>query len=311
MAAVPGSDTYGLISTPGAIFAIKHGIDYGAGNVELIDCGVYEAASAAASVGTGQISFPLIDLWQRIQRCRFTSPYSPSSGSRADKIAEAVADAMSSVTVNALAQGGTYEEGDNLWDKDRTQFINDMSKDGSIDAAFDASGEFRIRAEPVLEGQAPVWTFRTGDSGNIVTADRQRPMDQLYNTVIMQPMDSLQSWDQQTIILSDPDHPRHPDKIGVVPFFYQSPTLDTAEEAMASGTTIMQRVLGTTETVSLNALSNPALEVGDVVTVVHDATDTDPGFQDIHLIDSWQMDLMTGAMTLATRSANLADLEEA
>lgn len=308
--AVPGDDTFALVSTPGAIFTIEHGIDYGAGDVELIDCGVYECAKPASSIGTGAISVTLVDLWQRVERCRFLTPYYPTSGGRGTKIAEAVGGAMSDVTVNIVDQGGAYEQGDNLWDRDRTQFIADMSKDGSLDAAFDASGQFRIRTEPVLTGQAPVWTFRTGDVGNIVTADRERPLDRLYNTVVVQPLDGTQSWDQQTIILSDPDHPRYPDKIGVVPFFYKSPTLDTAEQAVSAGTTIMQRVLGTTETVSLNAVSNPALEVGDVVALVHDQTDTDPGFQANHLIDSWQMDLASGAMTLATRSADLSDLEE-
>lgn len=306
----PGADTFGLLSTPGAIFTIRHGIDYGAGDVELIDCGVYEAAKGAVNLGEGGIGLSLVDQWQRIERCRFLSAYYPTSGTRAAKIAEAVAGAFDTVDVLILTQGGVYEQGDNLWERDRTQFIADMAKDGALESAFDASGTFRIRTPPVLDGSAPVWTFRTGEMSNIVTADRERPLDRMYNTVVMQPMDDTQSWDQQTIVLADIDHPRHPSKIGVVPFFYKSATLNTPAEVTAAGIAIMQRVLGTTETVSISALGNPALEVGDVVSVIHGATDTDPGFQATHLIDSFQMDLDTGAMSLATRSSTLADLEE-
>ncbi|MFI5426045.1 hypothetical protein [Aeromicrobium sp. UC242_57] len=306
----PGADTFGLLSTPGAIFSISHGIDYGADDVELIDCGVYEAAKGAVNLGEGGIGISLVDLWQRVERCRFLSAYYPASGTRAAKIAEAVAGAFDTVDVLILSQGGVYEQGDNLWERDRTQFIADMAKDGALEAAFDASGTFRIRTPPALDGSAPVWTFRTGEASNIVTADRERPLDRLYNTVVMQPMDDSQSWDQQTIVLADIDHPRHPSKIGVVPFFYKSATLNTPAEVTAAGIAIMQRVLGTTETVSITSVGNPALEVGDVVSVVHAATDTDPGFQATHLIDSFQMDLDTGAMSLATRSSTLADLEE-
>jgi len=305
-----GFDTYALVSTPGAIFTIEHGIDYGAGVVELIGCGVYEAAKGAVDLGGGDVAISLVDLWQRVERCRFLSPYYPASGNRSVKIAEAVTDAMPGVALAGTADGGVYEQGDSLWDRDRTKFINDMATDGSLDAAFDASGAFRIRPQPILDPAAAVWTFRTGLAANILAADRERPFDRLYNTVVMEPLDATQSWDRQVIILSDPDHPRHPDKIGTVPFFYKSPTLDTPEQVTAAGVTIMQRVLGTTETVNVSALGNPALEVGDVVTLIHAATETAPGFMATHIIDSFQMDLRTGSMSLATRSTALADVEE-
>jgi hypothetical protein len=66
--------------------------------------------------------------------------------------------------------------------------------------------------------------------------------------------------------------------------------------------------LGDAETVNFDALSNPALEVGDVITLAHERTDTDPGLMASHIIDSFQMDLRTGSMSAATRSTSLTDL---
>lgn len=307
----PGSDTYGLISTPGAIFAIKHGIDFGGGDVELVDCGVYEAAKPAVDLGGGDIRVTLVDQWVRLERNRFLSPYYPESGSRAVKIAEVVTAAIPGVVLVGTADGGLYEQGDNLWDRDRTRFIRDMADDGALDAAFDASGAFRIRPQPIMDAASEnVWTFRTGVAGNILTADRERPLDKLYNTVVMEPMEESQSWDRQVIVLGDTDHPLHPSKYGPAQFFYKSPTLQTPADVTAAGVAILQRFMGTTETINLGAVSNPALEVGDVVPVIHARTDTDPGLQAVHAIDSFQMDLKTGAMTLATRSSNLPELEE-
>jgi hypothetical protein len=310
LAPTAGLDTFGLVSTPGAVFRIQHGIDYGAGNVELVDCGVYEAAKGAVSLGQGDISLSLVDMWQRLERNRFVSAYDPATGSRAAKIAEAVSGAIPGVVFEGTADGGTFEQGNNLWERDRAKFIQDMATDGSLDAAFDASGAFRIRPEPVAEPTASVWTFRTGQASNITTADRERPFDRLYNTVIIDPLDDTQAWDRVTVTLADPDHPNAESKIGPAHFFYKSPTLETSAQVADAAGTIMQRVLGTTETISLGALSNPALEVGDAVTVAHGSSTTDPGFQAIHIIDSFQMDLRTGSMSLSTRSSALADLQE-
>lgn len=305
----PGFDTYALVSTPGAIFDIDHGINFGGGDVELVDCGVYEAASGGVNILDGDVSLRLVDLWQRVERCRFISAYAPASGTRAERIAVAVIDAIPTATTSITDDGGNFTAGP-VWDRDRTQFINDMARDGSLDAAFDAAGVFRIRTQPILNATAPVWTFRTGAASNIESAERERPFDRLYNTVIVSPIDETQTWARQTVSLEDPNHPRHPDKIGVVPYFYSSPTLKSASAAQGAGATILQRVLGTTETVALGVLGNPALEVGDTVPIVHEATDTDPGFQATHLIDGFRMDLETGAMSLATRSTSLAELEE-
>lgn len=304
-----GQDTYALVSTPGALFEIDHGIDFGAGDVELIDCGVYEASKGGVKIAGGDISLSLVDLWQRVDRCKFLAPFAPATGSRASLIATAVANAVPATGIYATNDGGLYEEGDKLWDE-RTSFIADLSKDGSLDVGFDAGGEFRIRKLPVLDPTASVWTFRTGDAGNLNTADRDRPFDRYYNTVIVQPLDESQAWDQQVVQISDPAHPLHPDKVGVVPFFYKSATAGDNAEALQVAVSTLSRVSGATETVSLDVLGNPALEVGDVVTIAHEATDTDPGFAAVHIIDSFQMDLRTGGMTLATRSSALPDLQE-
>lgn len=311
LAPTPGLDTFGLISTPGAVFRIKHGIDFGAGDVELVDCGVYETAKGATKIGDGAVALSLVDQWCRVDRDKFLSPYYPESGTRASKIVEVVTGAMPGVATVVLADGGIYEQGERLWDRSRPTFITDMADDGALDVGFDASGAYRIRAQPILDPKAAVWTFRTGEPSNIDSAERERPFDKRYNMVVMEPLDGSQSWDRQIIILDDPDHPMHPDKFGDAQFFYKSPTLDTPEQVTAAGVAIMQRFLGTDETISIGGRGNPALEVGDVVTIVHEPSGNDVGLQVAHIIDSFSMDLRTGGMSLATRSTALADLQEA
>lgn len=305
----PGQDTYALLSTPGAIFGIDHGVNFGAGNVELINLGVYEATKGGVRLAGGDISLSLVDLWNRVDRCKFLAPYAPPSGSRASLIATAIANAVPAAGIYATTDGGLYEEGDKLWDE-RTSFVTDMAKDGSLDVGFDAAGEFRIRRQPMLDPASSVWIYRTGEASNINSAERERPFDRYFNTVIVQPLDESQAWDQQVVQISDPAHPLHPSKVGVVPFFYKSATANDNAEALQVAASILAQVTGVTETVNLDVLGNPGLEVGDVITIAHDKTDTDPGFAAFHIIDSFQLDLKSGGMSLATRSSALPDLEE-
>jgi hypothetical protein len=307
----PEKDTYGTLATPGAIFDIDHGIDFGAGDIDWVDCGVYEAVKGGVRITGGDISLTLNDQYTRVQQCRFTAPYSPGTGTRGSRAAAAVVDAIPGVITSVQADGGTYVEGNNVWDRDRTQFLTDMSTDGSLYMGFDAAGVWTVQAEPVLDLADVVWTFRTGTAGNIFTADRDLPLDQLYNVVIVSPIDDTQTWTRQEVPLLDEDHPRHHNKIGARPFFYVSPTLGSAEAAYAAGETILQRLLSTSGVINISALSNPALEPGDNIFAIHETTDTDPGLDDLYMIESWQMDLATGGMSFDGRASELVESEEA
>lgn len=316
----PGADLYSIVSTPGALFTITHGIDFGAGVRELLPLGVYEAASGGIDIVDGNIGLSLTDQWARIERCRFSEPYSPGLSSfpppdltRAELIQEVITNsftgAIPGAAVDIQDDGGHTDLTDRVWDTDRTQFIRDMATDGELETYFDAAGTFVIRKQPIVNPAASVWTFRTGELGNIMTAERERPFDRLYNRVVVKPVDDTQTWAAEFADIEDTNHPRHSSKIGVVPYFYSSPTILDGLSAFSAANTILQRVQGTTETLSIGALGAP-LEVGDTVTVVHQATPSDPGFSAVHILDGWSYDLATGAMTANTRSSALVDSEE-
>lgn len=305
----PGTDLYALVSAPGATFWIGHGIDFGGGDVELLDAFYGETIQGAVSLAAGSIRLSLADMWQRIERCRFLSPRSPAPGTRASIIAQVIIEAIPGAQVDITADGGQYTGG-KVWDLDRTQLIRDLAADGALDVAPQPDGTWVIGPEPILNPAAPSWTYRTGEAGNIGTADRERPLDRLYNTVVVRPTDETQTWPQQVVRLVDPTHPRHESKVGVVPYVYSSPTLGSAVEAQRAGYAILQRVVGTTETLTLGALGHPGQEAGDTASVAHPATDTDPGFAATHIVDSVSLDCIAGAMTLNTRSSDQADTED-
>lgn len=305
-----GIDLYGIVTTPGARFSIDHGFDFGAGDVERVAMGRYELARNGANVFGGDISIDLVDQWAKLERNKFDVPYTPPAGTRAAAIAAVVAAAIPGVSIRIESDGGLMAGG-LTWERSRTQMISDLAADGGLECAFDAAGVFVIRDEPIIRADAPVWTFKSGENSNIKTADRERPFDRLYNRVVVVPQDESQTWAAQSLEISDTNHPLHWSKYGVSTFFYSSPTITTAAEALAAARTILQRFQGTTETLSIGSFGYFALEAGDTVSVVKEPTETDPGFGAVHLGESFNFDLNSSDVTAATRSTALADLEEA
>jgi hypothetical protein len=187
----------------------------------------------------------------------------------------------------------------------RWEAINALATDARAEVFFYPDGTAVIRDLPVLG--APVWRAATGPGGTILSGDRQRPLDRMWNTVIVNPAatDGSQGWTSVSAQIANPMHPRYPGRfgIGVRPFTIDSPTAGDVTEAMAIAEAKLRDVQGTTETISLGLLSNAALEGGDVIDITFSAWEDTPSQTVTHMVDGFTLDLSTGAMTLATRSS--------
>ena len=184
----------------------------------------------------------------------------------------------------------------------RADLIAQLAVDGGLEVFFTPDGNFRIRNE-AQPTDAPVWAIKPGEGGTLKALARNRPLDKLYNTVIVQPssLDGAQTWAPQTVAITDPTHPRHPSKIRVRPLRWSAKSAMTAGEALAAAAVMLNRTLGSTETLNLGSISNPALEAGDVLTI---GDITDAGRVNVtHIIDGYTLDLASGDMTVQTRSS--------
>lgn len=291
---------YVAMTTPGTVFHIDHGLDYGGGQTEKVPVFHGELTNATQLVGDDTITLTLVDHMNWLNRCRLLTPYSPTaSTTRVQAIKSLVQTAKPGTTVTVTATDTGTIGSQNVWTNSVVDAITSLCKDGAMDAYFQPDGTFLICDLPTTTTPS-VWTA----SGLLKSVERQRPMDKLYNTIVVQPSatDGSQTWAQQTAQITDTTNPRHPNNIGVVPYFWPSPTASTAAAALNAAKAILFRMLGTTETLSLGLLSNPALEGNDLVRVVIPALNNEPADIKQHFIDSFSLDLNSGAMTAATRS---------
>jgi hypothetical protein len=220
---------------------------------------------------------------------------------RRTEIINAVLDTLPGTTIVDLATDTGVVATAQAWTS-RADMISSFATDGGMEAYFAPDGSFVLRDIPQITDPV-AYVIKTGASGTLDTLTRTRPLDKLYNTVIVKPgtADASQNWDQVVAQISDTSNPRHPDRIGVRPFPpYAAPTLLTQDEALTVAEQLLSKVTGTTETLSLDALSHPGLEPGDIVRAL---TPLDGGADIVsHFLEQVTTDLVTGAMTANTRN---------
>lgn len=290
---------YEAMTTPGAAFHIDHGVDFGGGQTEQVAVFHGELTSAVQRVGDGTITLQLADHMNWLARCGLVVPYSPlASHSRTAAISDLVTTAKPGTTVIVTASDTGAVGSQNVWTDSVVDAITSLCRDGAMDAFFQPDGTFLISDMPSASS-AVAWTA----SGLIESVERARPMDRLYNTVVVRPSatDGSQTWTQQTAAITDTNDPRHPSKIGVVPYFWSSPTAYSVSTAVRAAQAILFRVRGTTETLNLGLISNPALDGNDLIRVVVPELNQEPANIFQHFVDGFTLDLSSGSMTVQTR----------
>lgn len=291
---------FAAMTTPGAVFHIDHGLDYGSGQTELVPVFHGEQINAEQKIGDGTISLTLSDHSNWLDRVRFITPYAPLASTLRTLAITSIVTAARPGTVVVVTATDTGTIGSqNVWTDSRLDAITSLCRDGAMDAYFQPDGSYLICDSPDQNTMSS-WTA----SGVLESGSRKRPMDKMYNTVVVRPgaTDGSQTWPQQVAQITDTTNPRHPNYIGVVPYFWSSPTITNSGQALRSAQAILFRVMGTTETLTLGMISNPALEGNDAIRVVTPSVNTDPANIFQHFIDAFTLDLVTGSMNLGTRS---------
>lgn len=295
----PGQGTVDLALAPGTLFAIDNGWNYGAGETETIPLGVYELAQQPKTSRTESLPLSLMDQWKRLEECRFVSPVTVLSGvGRIATVQARVEEAIPTVDVRILTTGGNLGA-DATWDRDRTQLINDLSRDGGFLAAFAGDGAFEIAAMPTLG--TPVVTFTDGEQATILDLGTEKTYTRLYNAVRVEPTED-QVWTAVTVQIDDPTHPRDPSKIGLRPYFATAPTASNGAVAASVAGAILPRVVGVGRRVEVQTWGQAHLDPGDTFATVQAGNYVDGAESATWLVESVTHNCLTVETTIVGRS---------
>lgn len=281
----------------------SRGIRYPDGTVESVPLGVFQldAQTMQMAPGGGIQVRSAPDRWAKVQRAQFETPQ-PSVRTNTIK-AEAYRLVAAAVDFNtaALLTDDVTLVGAVVWDRDRAAAATDLATSIGADVFFDVDGDLIIRDAPHLS-QTPVWTVDASASGVMLGGQLSRDRSRTYNVVVatMGAVDGRTPFAPQIAEDTDPASRTFVlGPFGRVPYFYTSATFRSAGQAMAAALALLNRVKAVNAQFSLDAVCNPALDRGDVITVL-----TPTGITERHMIDSLTIPLdVGGAQRITTRSS--------
>lgn len=291
---------------------------YPSGVTEQVPMGVYDVDSQSMSYGAGgTIKLAGSDKWGRIQRARFLKPQASTRGIPITaQIAALIRGALGANEPVVITATSTATVGAVVWERDRDKAIEDLAKSIGAYVSFDRNGVATVQDLPTV-GPASVWTVDASETGVLLSASRDRDRTRTYNVVVVasDKADGEAPFQPQIVWDNDPDsatyaglnpasNPGSAGPFGIVPYFYTSPLVRNAQQALASGRTILARTTGLASQLGLTAVRNHALDSLDVIDVLlpPERYDQDQPLER-HIIDRLTHPLLpTEAQQIDTRS---------
>jgi hypothetical protein len=296
-------DLWETLDVIGIELRAYRGIRYPSGDQELVPLGIFSLDSTSISVGpSGGISVRSApDRWARVQRAQFEQPTpSVATNQIRAEIERLVTGAVSGLTVvNTATQTNTV--GPMVWDQDRSAAVVDLATSIGAEVYFDVDGQLIIEDAPLL-GQPPVWLVDASASGVLVSGDRVRDRTRTYNVVVAYPTNLSGGSVYAPVVVADTDPTSRTyvsGPFGRVPYRYTTPAMTTSAQALVAATALLNRVKAVNAQLNVEAVVNPALDRGDVITVL-----TPDGVTERHLVDAATIPLdISGTQQITTRSS--------
>lgn len=312
------------INPYGTEIVIRTGFVYANNDEELIPMGVFGIDDISGDDSTGL--FPEVVFYDRAQRVFDMSTHVADSGPQLFG-GEYTTTAIET-TVEGAAPGWFF--GSPLWmvtfepglqdikipkgfydgDSDRWKMAEDLALSMGGEIFFDRIGTPIVRPTPTISQdtlpEEAVWTCGVGENtGVLMTAARKVTRQDTYNSVVMLGATGSDNKPQAISVVYDLD-PRSKT-------YYNGPfgkkTLRVSNSALTSdvacliaATEKLRSVVGLSRTLTFDSISNPALDAGDVIKV-----EFLDGTYELHLVESIDLDLFTGKMTIGTRSTQYVE----
>lgn len=250
----------------------------------------------------GSLTLSLDDRSSKVAEDRLDAPAQTAAGATTvAEIRRLIQESLPDVAVTDLT--GSTQIAPTL-DIERERWADGIEKLADSIAAevyVDPQGDFVIRPQPQITDPS-VWEVRSGRGGILVAKKEKLTREKVFNKVVAfgQRSDGTPPV-RAAVADTDPTSPTfYGGAFGRKPRFYTSPLLTTTQQCIDAATALLARVQGMQASVELQAIVNPALDAGDVITV------RDAGKVQQHIIDRLTIPLKLGqAQQLTTRSLDL------
>jgi len=176
--------------------------------------------------------------------------------------------------------------GDVFYTGGRAEALHALALAAGGETYFDANGDYVFDRQ--AGGTEPVWTLDAGEAGVLVGADESLNRTGVYNGVLFQGQSTADA--APIVALATDDDPTSPTRwggpFGKVARIEQSSAVTTLEQAEEAAAILLDRRLTLTRALTVTTAPNPAIEAGDVVTVLFP-----DGREERHIVDAVRIGL--------------------
>lgn len=247
---------------------VKLGIGVQGAAVEWFQRGVFLIKNAVTVDDV--VNVTAVGMLQLVDEARLISPYQPT-GTLASTIRGLMEPALTVAVSASLTDRAVPTAGIN-WDEDRLGAVLELLDAWPATAYVDPAGFLQV--VPATQSTTSVLSITDGTGGTIRAVTGTSTRDGVSNAVVARGAGSdgaqiqgvAYDYSGSATSYGGPFNPLP------VPFFYFSPLLTTLEQCTTSANTILQRRLRNAgRQFEVEMVPNPALQLGDVVTLSSEA----------------------------------------
>lgn len=299
-ALVPTTAT-SVLTPHGTELRISRGFRYPNGQTELIPVGVFRIDKPSTPL-LGAVRVTGVDYCRLIAEDAFLNPaQSIVTNTVVAEIQRLISLTQPGAAFSVLTTDTTTTALTN-WEQDSSRWdaIKELATSIGVDVAPNAAGTWVIRKLPEVT-DTPVWTVAIGESGVLIGGDEEWDRERTFNgwTARSEPGDGSAPV-QAFVYDSDASSPTYwGGEFGHRPKVFSSPLLATTGQCTTVATTLLRRSIAAARTVRVQCVPNPALDYGDVVSVILPGLTEDAlPRAETHMIRSFTMPLALGEMEI-------------
>jgi hypothetical protein len=286
----------------GTELQVSRGVVYTTGRIELAPVARVRVDGLEDDLSEpGVVAVSGQDRAARVIDDKFLTPRAAAAGTRVTaQITSLIQESIPNVAVWDDSGSAATVPGGIVWEQERWDAVSSLADAISCTVYADPRGDFRIAPVPTFDTPA-AWTIDAGAGAVLLGGQRSRSREGVHNVVVAtsSPTDGA----APVVGIAQDTDPLSPTRVGGpfgrVPRFYSSAMLATQAQAQAAAKSLLDRSLGSTATIALTSMVNPALEVGDRINVVFP-----DGVTVYHIADGFDVPLTPeGPMPVQTRAA--------
>jgi hypothetical protein len=260
---------------------------------EMIPLGVFVITDVSIEDGDNGATIQVsgLDRSIRIARSKLTDMYQITAGTNAATAIQALlqdrwADITTSFSDTTATLNDIYLGSDTS--SDPWADAQDIAQSIGMRLFFDQNGVCRLVPQRDYSNSSPDATYEDGEANVLTSISRRITVEKTYNTVIVagEGTDNTTTVFRAEVYDDDPASPTYRfGKYGTVPYFYSSPTITSGAQAAITAEALLQQLKGATEEIGWSSISDPSLDVEDVIKVKNEGTKVDQ----VLVLDSYRL----------------------